>query len=59
MVIGKRDSDASTVWYIRGMVSASVPVKEKAVCDPYNYIIFTDVAKFAPWIRKVIKNELN
>ena len=38
-------------WYIRGIVSISLQNEDRTSCDPYNYIFFTNVAKFIPWIR--------
>jgi secreted trypsin-like serine protease len=36
-------------WFIRGIVSASL--RDGASCDVNSYAIFTDIAKFMPWIR--------
>ncbi|GBP45818.1 Serine protease gd [Eumeta japonica] len=36
-------------WYLRGLVSLSVPREDKPnVCDPRHYVVFTDVAKLLP-----------
>jgi secreted trypsin-like serine protease len=38
-------------WFLRGLVSVSVALQNKLRCDPNEYAVFTDVAKFLPWIR--------
>lgn len=42
---------SSDTWYLRGLVSLSVAQNDKR-CDPTHYIIFTDLAKFLPWIKE-------
>jgi secreted trypsin-like serine protease len=37
-------------WFLRGLVSVSVALQNKLRCDPNEYAVFTDVAKFLPWI---------
>ncbi|XP_022831467.1 proclotting enzyme-like isoform X8 [Spodoptera litura] len=37
-------------WYLRGLVSLSVARQNEYRCDPSHYVIFTDLAKFLPWI---------
>ncbi|KAJ8712855.1 hypothetical protein PYW08_008159 [Mythimna loreyi] len=41
-------------WYLRGLVSLSVPKQNAFQCDSKHYTIFTDLAKFSPWINNVI-----
>lgn len=41
-------------WYLRGIVSTSLYDVESSSCDVRNYIVFTDVAQFLPWIRSYI-----
>lgn len=41
-------------WYLRGLVSISVAQKDSRVCDTRHYVVFTDLAKFLPWIEKFI-----
>ncbi|CAH0758409.1 unnamed protein product [Diatraea saccharalis] len=41
-------------WYLRGIVSLSVARQNEYRCDPSHYVVFTDVAKFLPWIRQNI-----
>lgn len=37
-------------WYLRGIVSISLFDKATNSCDVGNYTVFTDVAKFLPWV---------
>lgn len=47
------------VFSIRGIVSGGVPKDGQIyVCDPYEYVIFTDVAQFIHWIKESVP-ELN
>uniref|UniRef100_A0A2M4ANB5 Putative trypsin-like serine protease n=1 Tax=Anopheles triannulatus TaxID=58253 RepID=A0A2M4ANB5_9DIPT len=40
------------VWYIRGLVSF-IPLRDQlAICDPNQYTVFTDVAKYLSWLRE-------
>lgn len=49
--------DDNGLFYIRGIVSLSAVKKDDATgqisCDTSNYVLFTDVAQFLPWIKKV------
>ncbi|CAH0696692.1 unnamed protein product [Spodoptera exigua] len=45
-------------WYLRGVVSLSVARKGVYRCDPNHYVIFTDVAKFLPWIEEHVEEYL-
>ncbi|XP_060532655.1 CLIP domain-containing serine protease B15-like isoform X2 [Cylas formicarius] len=47
-------SGADTVWQLRGIVSVGVALQSQGVCDTSHYIIFTDVAKYLPWIRELM-----
>ncbi|XP_058824443.1 plasminogen-like [Topomyia yanbarensis] len=40
----------SNRWFLRGIVSVSAALQNKVSCDPNHYAVFTDVAKFLPWI---------
>ncbi|XP_023934841.1 chymotrypsin-like elastase family member 2A [Bicyclus anynana] len=40
----------SGAWYVRGMASLSQTVPNGFICDPDQYSLFTDVAKFTDWI---------
>ncbi|CAH2098472.1 unnamed protein product [Euphydryas editha] len=37
-------------WYIRGIVSLSVAQQDTALCDPNEYVVFTDIEAFTDWI---------
>ncbi|XP_037302873.1 limulus clotting factor C isoform X1 [Manduca sexta] len=41
-------------WYLRGLVSLSVARQNEFRCDPSHYVVFTDLAKFLPWIKQSI-----
>ncbi|XP_060806714.1 serine proteinase stubble isoform X3 [Amyelois transitella] len=41
-------------WYLRGLVSLSVSRHNERRCDPQHYIVFTDLAKFLPWLKQHI-----
>ncbi|CAH2232240.1 spermosin-like isoform X4 [Pararge aegeria] len=43
-------------WYLRGLVSLSVARHNEYRCDPTHYVVFTDLAKFLPWIRDHISS---
>ncbi|XP_055679891.1 CLIP domain-containing serine protease B15-like [Lutzomyia longipalpis] len=44
--------DEHKVWRIRGIISLSVRRRDKDICNPKHYVIFTDVAKYLPWIEQ-------
>lgn len=44
-------------WYLRGLVSLSVARQNEFRCDPSHYVIFTDLAKLLPWIKKNISDQ--
>ncbi|XP_073948008.1 uncharacterized protein isoform X2 [Choristoneura fumiferana] len=44
-------------WFLRGLVSLSVARQNEYRCDPTHYVVFTDLAKFLPWIRQNIADE--
>lgn len=39
------------VYYVRGLVSFSSRREDRDVCNPANYVIFTDVAKYLDWVK--------
>lgn len=39
------------IWYLRGLVSFSAVREDKNVCNPLEYVVFTDVAKYLDWIQ--------
>lgn len=43
------------VWHLRGLVSLGLSKDNEAVCDPNHFVVFTDLAKFLPWIRENIE----
>lgn len=42
------------VYRIRGIVSLTVARIDKQVCNSEEYVIFTDVAQYLPWIEETI-----
>ncbi|XP_055697780.1 chymotrypsin-like protease CTRL-1 [Phlebotomus papatasi] len=44
--------DENKVWRIRGIVSLSIRRRDKAICNPKHYVLFTDVAKYLSWIKQ-------
>ncbi|XP_021196495.2 transmembrane protease serine 9 isoform X1 [Helicoverpa armigera] len=44
------------IWYLRGLVSLSVARQNEYRCDPTHYVIFTDLAKFLPWIYATVSD---
>ncbi|XP_063368860.1 serine proteinase stubble-like isoform X1 [Cydia amplana] len=44
-------------WYLRGLVSLSVARHNEYRCDPTHYVVFTDLAKFLPWIQQNTSDE--
>ncbi|XP_045490567.1 serine protease gd isoform X3 [Pieris rapae] len=43
-------------WYLRGLVSLSVAKHNEYRCDTSHYVIFTDLAKFLPWLKDNISD---
>ncbi|KFB37025.1 hypothetical protein ZHAS_00004219 [Anopheles sinensis] len=39
-------------WYVRGLVSFTPGVNGQAKCDPYQYTVFTDIARYLDWIQQ-------
>ncbi|XP_050087131.1 transmembrane protease serine 9-like isoform X2 [Anopheles aquasalis] len=44
--------ELDNAWYVRGLVSFTPSRKGVAKCDPYEYTVYTDVAKYLDWIRQ-------
>uniref|UniRef100_A0A182UIL4 Peptidase S1 domain-containing protein n=1 Tax=Anopheles melas TaxID=34690 RepID=A0A182UIL4_9DIPT len=44
------------VWYVRGIVSFAPNLDGVLKCDPTQYTVFTDVAKYLDWIAKADGN---
>lgn len=40
------------LWTLRGLVSFSSVREDRDICNPENFVIFTDVAKYLDWIEK-------
>lgn len=55
MVLPRKQNDGSVVWMLRGVVSLSKPKENQPVCDPTQYVVFTDAAKYLDWINRFIK----
>ncbi|XP_072382323.1 uncharacterized protein [Diabrotica undecimpunctata] len=57
MVFPKKSlSGQNPVWQIRGIVSVGVALQTEGICDTSQYVIFTDVAKYLPWIKEVMNS---
>lgn len=41
-------------WYLRGLVSLSLKDANTGQCDLNEFVVFTDVAKFVPWITSLL-----
>ncbi|XP_017770016.1 PREDICTED: transmembrane protease serine 11E-like [Nicrophorus vespilloides] len=41
------------VWELRGLVSVSLALQGK-YCDPYNYVVFSDLAHHKQWLNSVL-----
>ncbi|CAH0697296.1 unnamed protein product [Spodoptera exigua] len=48
-VPGAKSQD-SGAWHVRGVVSTTVSRTDAPICDPNQYTLFTDVAKYRKWI---------
>lgn len=40
-------------WMLRGIVSTGLSDATNGLCKLTDFIIFTDIAKFLPWIRAI------
>lgn len=38
-------------FFLRGIVSISIALQNTLRCDPTNYAVFVDAAKFTNWIK--------
>lgn len=55
MVFQKATGSSSRIAYhLRGLVSLSVALQNKAKCDPSHYVVFTDVAKYLDFIKEAM-----
>lgn len=44
------------IWQLRGIVTFALATTTEVKCDLYNYVIFTDVAKYTDWIMNKMVN---
>ncbi|XP_039764523.1 chymotrypsin-C-like [Pararge aegeria] len=49
------DTRRPGTWLVRGIVSLTVSREDAPICDPDQYVVYTDVAEYLTWI----KNNLN
>lgn len=49
---GSMAFEENGVYYIRGIVSSAISA-QYGVCNPNEYVIFTDVARYLHWIKQV------
>lgn len=55
MVIPKEGTNGeNTMWQIRGI---NIYSEIQVPCDETKYKLFTDVAKYSPWIQEIINND--
>lgn len=41
-------------YYIRGIVSVAASRNDEAICDPTQYTVYTDVARYILWIKSYV-----
>ncbi|XP_068624117.1 chymotrypsin-like elastase family member 2B [Battus philenor] len=49
------EPNAPGSWFLKGIVSLTVSKREARICDPTQYVVFTDVAKYKEWICKYVE----
>ncbi|EEB20276.1 hypothetical protein Phum_PHUM609370 [Pediculus humanus corporis] len=54
MVFPYKDRTGIERWHLRGIVSISPARNDSRVCDTSHYVVFTDVAKYLPWLDNFI-----
>ncbi|XP_039747712.1 chymotrypsin-C-like [Pararge aegeria] len=42
-------------WHVKGIVSNTMARSDRSICDPDEYVVFTDVEKFVDWIEKYLE----
>ncbi|XP_052744454.1 chymotrypsin-like elastase family member 2A [Bicyclus anynana] len=52
------NTHSSGAWLVRGIVSLAVSRDDAAVCDPDEYVVFTDVAEYLTWIQNNVDYDL-
>uniref|UniRef100_A0A4Y0BH28 Single Kunitz protease inhibitor n=1 Tax=Anopheles funestus TaxID=62324 RepID=A0A4Y0BH28_ANOFN len=45
------------VWCVRGIVSFTSALNDTNICDPQQYVVYTDVAKYIDWLHERIRCE--
>ncbi|XP_061383069.1 plasma kallikrein-like isoform X2 [Danaus plexippus] len=53
------DIRAEGTWHVKGIVSMTLSQKDVPVCDPEQYVVFTNVEKYRVWIKSYIKEKEN
>uniref|UniRef100_A0A182VR03 Peptidase S1 domain-containing protein n=1 Tax=Anopheles minimus TaxID=112268 RepID=A0A182VR03_9DIPT len=43
---------AGDSWCVRGIVSFTLGLNGTAICDPHQYVVYTDVTKYSGWLRR-------
>ncbi|KAK9751270.1 Serine protease gd N-terminus [Popillia japonica] len=57
MVIERTDGSGEKSWHLRGVVSVSIPKPGTKICNPMEYMVFTDVAKYLTWIKQIMNED--
>lgn len=52
---GSLTFEENGVYRIRGIVSFSLSMDAKPLCNSEEYVIFTDVAKYLTWIEEMVQ----
>ncbi|XP_013168899.1 PREDICTED: chymotrypsin-like elastase family member 2A [Papilio xuthus] len=47
--------NASGAWFLKGIVSLTVSKRNARICDPTQYVVFTDASKYKDWIDKYVQ----
>ncbi|XP_045540204.1 serine protease gd [Papilio machaon] len=48
-------SNSPGAWFLKGIVSLTVSKRDARICDPTQYVVFTDVSKYKQWIEKYVQ----
>lgn len=52
LMIPLTQDDLEVSWFLRGIVSLTVPKDGTRICDPTKFTIYTDVAQYLMWIKE-------
>ncbi|XP_023947449.1 clotting factor C-like [Bicyclus anynana] len=52
------DTSTPGSWLVRGIVSVAKSRSDAALCDPDEYVVFTDVATYLTWIKEKMDYEV-